>query len=171
MQLVRRDASFKILACAPSNAAVDVLVERLGTAGLTVNQLLRLKAPSADTKNVPEDVRAFYAFPKPAKLRAYRVVLTTCSSAALLQILEIRAGHFSHIVIDEAAQAEEPLALIPIASFTNRYTNVILAGDPHQLGPVIMSGPASEAGLGKSYLGRLMLISKIYRPSTQAGNT
>ncbi|KAH9059530.1 P-loop containing nucleoside triphosphate hydrolase protein [Lactarius vividus] len=170
MQLVRRDANFKILACTPSNAAADVLVERLAAAGLTVDQLLRLKPSSCDMKKIPEGVRPFYAVLKSEKLRAYRVVLSTCSSAALLKT-ETPASYFSHIVIDEAAQAEEPLALIPIAAFSNKDTNVILAGDPHQLGPVIMSGPASEAGLGTSYLGRLMLISKIYGLDTQAGKT
>ncbi|SRR6266702_8961095 len=100
MQLVRHDASFKILTYAPSNATVDTLAERLTSAGLTAEQLLCLKAPS---KSVPEDVRAFHAFLKPAKLRAYRFVLTTCSSAALLQGLEIRAEHFSHMVIDPLA--------------------------------------------------------------------
>ncbi len=171
MQLVRRDASVKILACTPSNAAADLLIERLAGAGLTVDQLLRLNARSRNIKSIPEDVREFSASTESAKPRAYRVVLTTCSSAVLLQKLKIRAGHFSHIVIDEAAQADEPLALIPIAAFSNKDTNIILAGDPHQLGPVIKSGPASEAGLGKSYLERLMLISNVYRPSTQAGNT
>jgi superfamily I DNA and/or RNA helicase len=39
-------------------------------------------------------------------------VLTAYSCAAILQTLKIRAGHFGHIVIDEAAQAEEPLTLI-----------------------------------------------------------
>ncbi|KAH9041513.1 P-loop containing nucleoside triphosphate hydrolase protein [Lactarius deliciosus] len=170
MQLVRHDASFKILACTPSNAAADVLVERLAAAGLTVGQLLRLKARSYDMKSVPEDVRIFYASPESVNLRVYRVVLTTCSSAALLET-DIPAGHFSHIFIDEAAQADEPLVLIPIATFSNNDTNVILAGDPHQLGPVIKSGPASEAGLGKSYLERLMHISKIYGLDTQAGKT
>ncbi len=53
MQLVRRDTSFEILACAPSNAAVDALVERLASAGLTADQLLHLKAPSANMKSVP----------------------------------------------------------------------------------------------------------------------
>jgi helicase MOV-10 len=171
MQLVHRDVNFKILACAPSNAAADLLVDRLSAAGLTVEQLLRLNARSREETNIPEDVRAFSTFPKPAKLRTYRVVISTCSSAALLQKLKIRAGHFSHIVIDEAAQAEEPLALIPIAFFSNEDTNIILAGDPHQLGPVIKSGPASEAGLGESYLERLMLIAPIYKLDTQAGNT
>jgi helicase MOV-10 len=136
-----------------------------------VDQLLRLNARSRDITSIPEDVREFSALPKPAKLRAYRVVISTCSSAALLQTLKIRAGHFSHIVIDEAAQAEEPLALIPIAFFSNEDTNVILAGDPHQLGPCHQVGLASEAGLGESYLERLMLISEIYGLDTQAGNT
>jgi helicase MOV-10 len=173
MQLVKRDASFKILACTPSNAAADLLVKRLAIAGLTVNQLLRLNPRSRDAKSIPEDVREFSASPETAERQVHRVqvVLTTCSSAALLQTLGVRAGHFSHIVIDEAAQADEPLSLIPIAFFSNRDTNVILAGDPHQLGPVIQSNPVSDAGLGKSYLDRLMLISRIYGLDTQAGKT
>jgi helicase MOV-10 len=57
MQLVRRDASSKILACTPSNAAADLLVERLATAGLTVDELFRLNARSRDIKSIPEDIR------------------------------------------------------------------------------------------------------------------
>ncbi|KAF8267995.1 P-loop containing nucleoside triphosphate hydrolase protein [Lactarius quietus] len=171
MQLLNRDAGFKILACAPSNAAADLLVERLAKAGLTEDQLLRLNAHSRDMKSIPEAVRPFSSSLKPAKLRAYRVVLCTCSSAGLLLTQKIPIGHFSHIVMDEAAQAEEPLSLIPIAFFSNQETRVILAGDPHQLGPVIMSSPASAAGLGKSYLERLMHISNIYGLDTHTGIT
>jgi helicase MOV-10 len=171
MQLVQRGPSSKILACTPSNAAADLLVERLAAAGLTVDQLLRLNARSREIKSIPEDVRPFSRSPELTSLQAYRVVLSTCSSAALLQKLKIRAGHFSHIVIDEAAQVDEPLALIPIAFFSTEDTNVILAGDPNQLGPVIQSGPAAEAGLGQSYLERLMNISKIYGLGSQAGDT
>jgi helicase MOV-10 len=84
-------------------------------------------------------------------------------------MLNIPAGHFSHIVIDEAAQAEEPLAMIPIILFSNASTNVILAGDPHQLGPVIKLPYVSRAGLGKSYLQRLMRISEVYGLDRQSG--
>ncbi|KAF8267993.1 P-loop containing nucleoside triphosphate hydrolase protein [Lactarius quietus] len=171
MQLVLRDASFKILACTPSNAAADLLVERLSAAGLTVDQLLRLNARSREIKSIPVGVRPFSTSPNSGNLRAYRVVLSTCSSAALLQKEGIPAGHFSHIIIDEAAQVDEPLALIPISFFSNKDTNVILAGDPNQLGPVIKSSPASEAGLGKGYLQRLMTISKIYRLNTKGSDT
>jgi helicase MOV-10 len=171
VQLLHRDPSSKILACTPSNAAADLLVGLLAEAGLTVDQLLRLNARSREAKSIPESVREFSASPKGSKLRAYRVVVCTCSSAGLLLTREIPVGHFSHIVIDEAAQAEEPLSLIPIAFFSNRETSIILAGDPHQLGPVIMSNPVSAAGLGKSHLGRLMLITKIYALDTQARDT
>jgi len=61
--------------------------------------------------------------------------------------------------------------LIPISFFANENTNVILAGDPNQLGPVIKSGPASDAGLGKSFLQRLMFIRNIYGLATHAGKT
>ena len=171
MQLLRHDASFKILVCTPSNAASDLLVERLAAAGLTVDQLHRLNARSRDIASIPEPVRAFSVIPERLNLLAFRVVISTCSSAGLLQNHHIPTRHFSHIVIDEAAQAEEPLTLIPIAAFCHKHTNVILAGDPHQLGPVIKSNPASQAGLGKCYLERLMLISEVYGLSTQAGNT
>ncbi|KAH9000980.1 P-loop containing nucleoside triphosphate hydrolase protein [Lactarius hatsudake] len=171
IQLLNRDPRFKILACTPSNAAADLLVERLSAGGLDADQLFRLNAYSRYEEDISEDVQAYSVFQKRAKLLSFRVVLSTCSSAGFLQTENFPVGHFSHIIIDEAAQAEEPLALIPIAAFSNEDTNVILAGDPHQLGPVIKSSAASDAGLGKSYLERLMRISKIYGLDTQAGKT
>ena len=87
----------------------------------------------------------------------------------MLEALDVPIGHFSYIVIDDAAQAEEPLAMIPIMAFSNVHTNVILAGDPNQLGPIIKSPTAASAGLGKSYLERLMLIREVYGLDTQAG--
>jgi helicase MOV-10 len=59
--------------------------------------------------------------------------------------------------------------MIPIMGFSNAYTNIILAGDPNQLGPIIKSPTASRAGLGKSYLERLMLMDDVYGLGTQAG--
>ena len=171
MQLLHRDASRKILACTPSNASADLLVDRLANAGLSTDQLLRLNARSREMKSIPENIQAFSTSPKGGKLKAFRVVVCTCSSAGLLLTQKIRVGHFSHILIDEAGQSEEPLSLIPITFFSNQETSVILAGDPNQLGPVIISNPASAAGLGKSYLERLMRISRIYGLKTHAGKT
>ena len=170
MQLVRRDTGVKILACTPSNAAADLLVDRLSAAGLDSDQLYRLNAYSRE-EDVPEDVQPFSIIPERKKLMAFRVVLSTCSSAGMLQALNVPVGHFSHIVIDEAAQAEEPLVMIPILAFSDAYTNVILAGDPNQLGPVIKSPTANKAGLGKSFLRRLMLIREVYGLDTPFGKT
>ena len=170
MQLVRRDAGIKILACTPSNVAADLLDKRLAAAGLQSDKFYYLNAYSRE-EDVPEDVQPFSAIPERAKLLAFRVVLSTCSSAAMLQNLGIPVGHFSHIIIDDAAQAEEPLVMIPILTFSDPYTNVILSCDPGQLGPVIKSPTAAKAGLGKSFLLRLMLIREVYRLDTQGSKT
>jgi helicase MOV-10 len=49
-------------------------------------------------------------------------------------------------------------------------TNVILSGDPKQLGPVIRSNVAQSLGLGKSYLERLM-DNEIYDSKKGHGKT
>ena len=51
--------------------------------------------------------------------------------------------HFTHIFLDECGQAVEPEALIPLAGLIdpeNKFGGqVVLAGDPKQLGPVLQS--------------------------------
>jgi helicase MOV-10 len=143
----------------------------LAGAGLGSDELYRLNAYSREEEAIPEDVQSFSVIPRQAKLLAFRVVLSTCSSAGMLQTWNVPVGHFSHIVLDEAAQAEEPLAMIPVVAFANQNTNIILAGDPNQLGPVIKNSLASKHGLGKSYLQRLMSMRDIYGLGTQAGKT
>lgn len=171
MHLVRRDAGVRVLVCTPSNAGADVVAGRLAAAGLDSDKLYRLDAPSVYEEDILEDVQGSSPFPGLERLLAFRVVLCICSSANMLKALDVPVGHFSYIVIDEAAQAEEPLAMIPILGFSNMHTNVILAGDPSEFGPIIKSATASRAGLGKSYLERLMLIHEAYGLDTQAGKT
>jgi helicase MOV-10 len=171
VQLVRRDAGVSVLVCAPSNTAADLLAERLAAAGLDSDKLYRLDASSRCEEDTFEDVRTPSLHPGLERLLAFRVVLSTCSSAAVLQDLDVPVEHFSYIVIDEAAQAEEPLAMIPIMGFSNAHTIIILAGDPNQLTPTIKSPTAARAGLGTSYLERLMLMREVYGLDTQAGKT
>ena len=149
MQLVRRDADVRVLVCAPSNAAADLLAEHLEAAGIDSDKLYRLDVSSPHEEDISGDVQALSLFPEHERLLAFRLVLSTCSSASILRALDVPVGHFSHIVIDEAAQAEEPLAMIPIMGFSNAYTNIILTGDPNQLGPIIKSPTAARAGFGK----------------------
>jgi helicase MOV-10 len=171
VQLVRRDAGVRVLVCTPSNTAADLLAERLAAAGLDLDKLYRLNASSHCEEDMSEGLRTSSLFPGLERLLAFRVVLSTCSSAGMLQALDVPVGHFSYIVIDEAAQAEEPLAMIPIMSLSDAHTNVILSGDPNQLGPVIKSPTAARGGLGRSYLERLMLMPEVYGLDTQAGKT
>jgi helicase MOV-10 len=172
VQLLRRDAGVKVLACTPSDPAADVLVEYLLSAGLDSDSLYHLEASSQyEYEDTSEDVQTSSPIPKREKLLAFRLIVSTCSSASILQTLDVPVGHFSHIVIDDATQVEEPLSMIPIMTFSDTCTNVILAGDPHQLGPVIMSPTAAKAGLEKSYLERLMLWHEFYAFDTQVGKT
>ena len=66
----------------------------------------------------------------------------------------IPADHFSHVFIDEAGHAVEPEGVIAIAGILNSDINlihggqVVLAGDPKQLGPVLRSPVALYYGLG-----------------------
>ncbi|GAA6038806.1 hypothetical protein JCM8097_002902 [Rhodosporidiobolus ruineniae] len=148
-----------LLLSAPSNAAADILCERLR---LPASHVLRLNAPSRPMLDVPKAVRPFccemngtFACPPLEKLKTYRVVVTTCISASILGGVGLKPGHFSHIFVDEAGQAKEPDTFLPI-SLVGPTTSVILAGDPKQLGPVVRSPVSSALGLQKSLLERLM---------------
>ncbi|KAF5946039.1 hypothetical protein HYC85_016267 [Camellia sinensis] len=88
-------------------------------------------------------------------LMHYRVIVSTYMSSSLLYVEGICCGHFSHVFLDEASQASEPEAMVPISNLCESETVVVLAGDPMQLGPVVYSKDAKVFGLGKSYLERL----------------
>jgi len=171
VQLVRRDAAVRVLACTPSHTAADYLFERLAAAGLDSDKLYRLTTSLPHEDDASEVVQTFSRILRHERLPSFRVVVSTCSEAGVLQKLNAPAGHFSHIVIDDAAQAEEPLAMIPIMAFSNLDTSIILAGDPNQFGPDIRSPTASRSGLGKSYFERLILMSDVYGLDTQVGKT
>jgi helicase MOV-10 len=69
--------------------------------------------------------------------------------------LEASSNHFTHVFIDECGQALEPEALVPVAGILGKAKQnrpggqIILAGDPLQLGPVCHSNISEKFGLGK----------------------
>lgn len=89
-------------------------------------------------------------------MNSFRVIVTTCLSASVAHGIGMSRGHFSHIFIDEAGQATEPEAFVSIKTMADPRTNIILSGDPKQLGPIIRSDIARRLGLEKSYLEKLM---------------
>jgi ATP-dependent RNA/DNA helicase IGHMBP2 len=80
------------------------------------------------------------------------VVLATCVGANHPILGE---NLFDCVVIDEATQAPDPLLLI---AFT-RAKVAVLAGDPHQLGPVVVGGPQVEAVLATTIFERLAAVT------------
>ncbi len=59
---------------------------------------------------------------------------------------------FDAVIVDEATQAPDPLLMIALA----RAKVAVLAGDPHQLGPVVTGGPQVDATLGTTVFERLV---------------
>lgn len=102
------------------------------------------------------ETRPCFSVPPLAVVKRYRVVVTTCISAAILSGIGMARGHFSHIFVDEAGQATEPEVFVAIRMMADTATNVVLSGDPKQLGPIVRSGTAAKLGLEVSYLERLM---------------
>ncbi|KAJ7484325.1 P-loop containing nucleoside triphosphate hydrolase protein [Mycena latifolia] len=161
-QLLLRDPEARILACAPSNSAADLIARNLLSLGTT--QLFRLNALTRKYTDLGKDLVKFsavndnltFVLPMVEDLRKYRVVVSTCLSGGIPANLGIKRGHFTHIFCDEAGQATEPEVMLPIKSNANKSTNVVLAGDNKQLGPIVHSWIANALGLKVSYLARIM---------------
>ncbi|CAG9789043.1 unnamed protein product, partial [Diatraea saccharalis] len=60
----------------------------------------------------------------------------------------------THLLIDEAGQASEPASLVPTA-LLEPHGRLLLAGDPLQLGPCVISHYVQRRGLGTSLMERL----------------
>jgi ATP-dependent RNA/DNA helicase IGHMBP2 len=198
-QIARRGQS--VLACAPSNLAVDNLLERLLAAG---ENAIRLGHPARVLPALREhtldllveahpDVRLAHklareayilrsragkytrARPEPGAREAMRqearemlaesrriedqVVERILASASIVcaTVTGLDSGMlasrgFDWCVMDEAGQATEPAAWAPLL-YCQR---IVLAGDPFQLPPTVISLPAAAAGLNVSLLERLM---------------
>lgn len=161
-QLLLRNPETRILACAPSNSAADLIARNLISLGTT--QLFRLNSLSRKYQDLPKDLVKFSAvndnltfmLPVVGDLRKYRVIVSTCLSGGVPAHLGLKRGHFSHIFCDEAGQATEPEVMLPIKSIADKFTNIVLAGDNKQLGPIVHSWIARSLGLKVSYLARIM---------------
>ena len=174
VQLLAKDPWAKVLACAPSNSAADLIALRLRR-HFSTDELFRFYAPSRFRDQVLDDLRPFtftnnghFSVPPMPRLQKFKVIVSTCVSASVFSGIGMARGHFTHIFIDEAGQATEPETFISIKMLADSKTNVILSGDPKQLGPVIQSGIARALGLEKSYLERLM-ARNVYNIQTGHG--
>lgn len=175
-----------VLACAPSNSASDLLCQRL-LKHLDKGSIYRINAISRDYRQVPEEIKPCcnwddaqqcHVYPSKEKLRHYRVIITTLVTAGRLVTARFPDGHFSHVFVDESGHAVEPECLVAIAGILtpmDRETNanggqLVLAGDPKQLGPVLRSPLAIDHGLEVSLLERLMMHNSLYQKGAESYN-
>ena len=190
-----------VLACAPSNHAVDNLLEKLLAAGeLPVRlghparvmphlraraiDILAEKHPDArQARKLAKEAFALFGQadkwtqekPQPGERAALRreardmlQAVRKLEALAIERVLDeakivcatltgldsqlLGQRRFSVAVIDEACQATEPAAWVPLL----RANKVVLAGDHCQLPPTILSSEAAEGGLSISLMERLV---------------
>lgn len=84
----------------------------------------------------------------------HKIVVVTLSTSMELASLNLKRGYFTHILLDEAAQALECEAITPLA-LADYNTRIVLAGDHMQMSPEIFSNFARERKLHISLLERL----------------
>ncbi|XP_015114635.1 probable RNA helicase armi [Diachasma alloeum] len=180
LQILTTLPQSRLLIATPSNSSANLISERLLDSGaLKPGDLVRLIAhhclqddsiperllPYCATGNLASESsvgrsRHYGEGPKvnctTSVLGRHRITIGTCIALGQLYHMGFPRGHFSHILVDEAGQATEPEILVPLTLIEAHQGQIILAGDPMQLGPVVNSRFASSFGLGESFLVRLL---------------
>ncbi|XP_026759313.2 probable RNA helicase armi [Galleria mellonella] len=170
----------RILVATPSNSAANLITERLVEyKNVLPNSIIRLIANYLlDSDNIPDSIKPYCATLDIARentakskhivkdgvnincstsyIGRHRVTIGTCCCLGTLAQMGLPKGHFTHIIIDEAGQATEPEIMIPMTFIDKDSGQIILAGDPMQLGPVILSKYCQEFNMDESYLSRIL---------------
>ncbi|XP_062991081.1 RNA helicase Mov10l1 [Elgaria multicarinata webbii] len=148
----------RILVCAPSNSATDLVCLRLHSSNvLKPGVMVRVNASSRNEESLSDVIKLYSKDGEDIwQASRFRIIIVTCSSAGMFYQIGIRLGHFTHAFVDEAGQASEPECLIPLGLISEVTGQIVLSGDPMQLGPVIKSSLATAYGLNVSLLERLM---------------
>ncbi|XP_017861405.1 PREDICTED: probable helicase with zinc finger domain [Drosophila arizonae] len=156
----------KILICTHSNSAADLYIKEYLhpwiEEGLTEATPLRVyyhKRWSATVNSVVQkycitDGVGNFRRPSVEDIMRHRIIVVTLSISMELASLGLPKGLFTHIFLDEAAQAMECEAIMPLA-LANDSTRIVLAGDHMQMSPELFSAFAKERKLHISLLERL----------------
>uniref|UniRef100_A0A1B6GSP2 RNA helicase n=1 Tax=Cuerna arida TaxID=1464854 RepID=A0A1B6GSP2_9HEMI len=162
-------------------AACNLITERL-ISSLPQAKILRLFSYSADLTEVSESVLShsnynsaagWITFPETKKILENDIIIVTIITAGRLVTGGVD-GKFQFVYIDECGQASEPESLVAIAGLiTTKKRRIsgqlVMAGDPEQLGPVLSSELAVDFGLGVSLLERLMKHVDLYKRDPVSG--
>lgn len=180
LQLYKK-GNTRLLVAAPSNSAANLITKLLAECGkIKDGHFARIVSHNTvERDQVPDELREYcitvdIAAPRSKAppqnpiengiriqcnsedISLYRIVISTCMTFGSLLQMKFKPGHFTHAIIDEAGQCTEPEIAIPVSLIEKDDGQIILAGDPNQLGPVVLSPIAQRCGLGKSLLSRLL---------------
>ncbi|XP_067648510.1 probable helicase with zinc finger domain [Eurosta solidaginis] len=156
----------KILICTHSNSAADLYIKEYlhpwieqGLDEATPLRVYYHKRWVATVNSVVQkycitDGAGNFRRPTVEDIKKHRIVVVTLSISMELANLGLPKGYFTHIFLDEAAQAMECEAIMPLA-LANDSTRIVLAGDHMQMSPELFSAFAKERKLHISLLERL----------------
>lgn len=194
-QVLRANSGARILLCTSSNAAADDLMLRLSRIfpdnqcpfDHVVYRVLKRQL----TETTPAHWRSSgtgmmdallggsnycqRTAPSAEVLRRYSVVVCTLTMSGLLAGCVETGGEFTDIFIDECGSATESATLVALqrgCTDARMTANVVLAGDPKQLGPVLKSFDAIDIGYGEleeyfEFVEFSRLILRNFRPVRQ----
>ena len=170
-QILRHDKDSKILVCAPSDAACDVITKRLLPLLPTEFIIKRVNWWSRNPSSLPPELlgcssmneEGFFVIPSQEEIKGASVIVCQCFVAGCLDLEFTQkktwmSNHFTHAFIDESSQSFEFESLIPLFK-VGKECSIVLAGDPRQLGPTVRNRCASRNGLSLSLQERLMGLS------------
>lgn len=106
------------------------------------------RAAMAESRGLMKDARNYLRGAQKTILARARVIAATAAGADLA-LLE--GEKFDLVVLDEATQVPDPIALVALL----RAPRAVLAGDPHQLPPTVIDDQALALGLGSTFFERL----------------
>jgi ATP-dependent RNA/DNA helicase IGHMBP2 len=115
-------------------------------------QRAAVRAARAEARQLRRDARRLLADVQAGLLGRTAVI---CATAAGADAAALGDQRFDCVVLDEATQVPDPLALVALS----RAPRAVLAGDPHQLPPTVIDLEAGRAGLGATFFERLIEIA------------
>ncbi|KAJ6650187.1 putative RNA helicase armi, partial [Pseudolycoriella hygida] len=191
LQILKNVPHSRILVATPSNSSANLITQRIVESGVLMQgEFLRLVSENSIRKeNIPEDIIRHCGTIDLARdgtikdidivtesglkmccntkfLKMRRLLIGTCITLGTLMMCEISEDHFTHVIVDESGQCMETEIMVPISFVEKQLGQIILAGDPMQLGPIILSRYAAARGLEQSFLVRL-LNRPIYKADSE----
>eukprot|EP01038_Epipyxis_sp_PR26KG_P010898 gene10898-14628_t len=159
----------RILACAPSDAAADVICLRL-ISHFQPNQLFRLNWWQRISASLPIKLLPYsnknefdmFDIPQYYDLNNYQVIVSTCGTSGIFLGKEdpysmYKKIEFDVVIVDEASQTTEAEINVPLV-LCKPGGLMVLSGDTKQLGPNMRSPLFAMANQTKSLQERLLTL-------------